>query len=137
MKQPAFALATHLELPPVASVPSRFATARSEGRRKRRMPARGGGLGSPASDTSPPATSVKVGIDFACTARGAVGVAAPAADDEVDPPAKRAASAAPPSRLSEAAIDVEAGPGERMACRRSYGAERTIPPYRTAPSGPA
>src|SRR5256885_15298125 len=60
MKHPAFALATHLGLPPAASVPSRFAKARSAGRRNRRIRANVAPFGSPASATSPPATSVIV-----------------------------------------------------------------------------
>ncbi len=86
------------------------------------MRAKSAPFGSPASATSPPATTVKVTGAF-----GAVVVAAGAADDELGAPATISATAAPPSRQIEAAIKGEAGTGERMACPRGYGIEDRIP----------
>jgi len=53
--------------------------------------------------------------------------AAGAADDELGAPATISATAAPPSRQTEAAIKGEVGTGERMACQRGYGIEDAIP----------
>src|SRR5580765_6927860 len=102
MKHPAFASATHLALPPFASVPSRFATARSADRRNRRICANSARFGSPASATSPPATSVTVAgaLGGAAVVVGAAG----AADDELGAPATISATAPAPSRQIEAAI---------------------------------
>ena len=82
-------------------------------------------FGSPASATSPPATSVTVTGAFGGGAI-VVGVTG-AADDELGAPATISATAAPPSRQIEAAIQGVAETGERMACQRGYGIEDGIP----------
>jgi hypothetical protein len=59
---------------------------------------------------------------------GAVAVGATgAADEELGAPAMSSATAAPPSRQIEAAIQGVAGTGERMACQRGYGIKDGIP----------
>ena len=83
-------------------------------------------FGSPASATSPPATSVTVA---GVLGGAATLVAEGAADDELGVPATISATAAPPSRQIEAAINGEAGTGERMACQRGYGIEHGIPAW--------
>jgi hypothetical protein len=89
------------------------------------MRAKSAAFGSPASATSPPATSVTVA---GALGGGAVTVgAAGAADDELGAPATISATAPPPSRQIEAAIQGVAESGERMACQRGYGIEDGIP----------
>ena len=96
-------------------------------------------FGSPASATSPPATSVTVTGAFGgvstevsnlfpagktwSVAAGVTG----AADDELGAPATISATAPAPSRQIEAAIQGVAETGERMACQRGYGIEDGIP----------
>src|SRR2546427_3086966 len=113
VKQPVVAPdpARHLELPVVASVPSRLATARSAPRRKPRIAANVVSLGLPASATSPPATSVKPARRLrvgAGNGRSGVtaAVAAATADDEGGTRATRRASATP--ERTQSAIAVEA-----------------------------
>jgi hypothetical protein len=67
------------------------------------------------------------------TVTGALGAAAVvvgaagAAADELGAPETTSATAAPPSRQIEAAIQGVAETGERMACQRGYGIEDGIP----------
>jgi hypothetical protein len=89
------------------------------------MCAKSARFGSPASATSPPATSVTVAgaFDGGAVIVGATG----AADDELGAPATISATAPAPSRQIEAAIQGVAETGERMACQRGYGIQHGIP----------